>query len=229
MRFVPGKLLAGRYRMVALLGCGGMGEVYRAEDLRLGQPVALKFLPDALAQDRETLEGFYAEVRIGRQVAHRNVCRLYDLIEVDGHHALSMEYVDGEDLASLLRRIGRLPEQKGFEVAREICAGLAAARERGVIHRDLKPANVMFDSQGKARITDFGVATLAIDVAAAAGAIHLHGPVVRVAAARGRCWFCWWPVAADGAGTSGRGAHAGGKRAGATGQGHRASVRALSL
>jgi len=135
--------------MVALLGCGGMGEVYRAEDLRLGQPVALKFLPDALAQDRETLEGFYAEVRIGRQVAHRNVCRLYDLIEVDGHHALSMEYVDGEDLASLLRRIGRLPEQKGFEVAREICAGLAAARERGVIHRDLKPANVMFDSRAR--------------------------------------------------------------------------------
>lgn len=169
-RFIPGALLAGRYRLVALLGRGGMGEVYRAEDTRLGQTVALKFLPDALAQDRESLERFYAEVRIGRQVSHPNVCRIYDLIEVDGLRYLTMEYVDGEDLATLLKRIGRLPTDKGIAIAREIGAGLAAAHDKGVIHRDLKPANVMIDGKGRARITDFGIAALADDVAREASA-----------------------------------------------------------
>ncbi len=159
--FIPGTLLAGRYRLVALLGRGGMGKVYRAEDMRLGQTVALKFLPDALARDREMLERFYAEVRIGRQVSHPNVCRLHDLIEIDGHHCLSMEYVDGEDLSVLLARIGRLPPDKAIEIARDLCAGLAAAHDMGVIHRDLKPANVMIDGKGRARIADFGIAALA--------------------------------------------------------------------
>ena len=90
-----------------------MGEVYRADDLKLGQPVALKFLPAALAHDPARLERFHAEVRIARQVSHPNVCRVYDIGEVDGQHFLSMEYVDGEDLASLLRRIGRLPRGQG--------------------------------------------------------------------------------------------------------------------
>ncbi len=164
-RFVPGKLFAGRYRIVALLGRGGMGEVYRAEDIRLGQTVALKFLPDDLAHDRESMERFYAEVRIGRQVSHPNVCRLYDLIDADGHHCLAMEYVDGEDLSALLKRIGRLPADKATEIARDICAGLGAAHDKGVIHRDLKPANVMIDGKGRARITDFGIAALADDIA----------------------------------------------------------------
>lgn len=170
-RFIPGTILAGRYRLVALLGKGGMGEVYRAEDTRLGQTVALKFLPDALARDREMLERFYAEVRIGRQVSHPNVCRLYDLVEVEGHHCLSMEYVDGEDLSALLARIGRLPADKAIEIARDLCAGLAAAHDMGVIHRDLKPANIMIDGKGRARIADFGVAALAdrIEREAAAG------------------------------------------------------------
>jgi serine/threonine-protein kinase len=159
-RFLPGAVLAGRYRLVALLGRGGMGEVYRADDLRLGQPVALKFLPDALARDVESRARFYAELRVGRQVAHPNVCRLYDLVELDGHQCLSMEYVDGEDLAGLLHRIGRLPADKAIEIGRDVCAGLAAAHDRGVIHRDLKPANVMVDGQGRARITDFGIAAL---------------------------------------------------------------------
>jgi hypothetical protein len=170
-RFVPGTVLAGRYRLVALLGKGGMGEVYRAEDTRLGQTVALKFLPDTLARDREMLERFYAEVRIGRQVSHPNVCRLYDLVEIEGHHCLSMEYVDGEDLSSLLARIGRLPAEKAIDLARDICAGIAAAHDMGVIHRDLKPANIMVDGKGRARIADFGVAALAdrIEREAAAG------------------------------------------------------------
>jgi eukaryotic-like serine/threonine-protein kinase len=160
-RFTPGTVLAGRYQVVAQLGKGGMGEVYRADDRRLGQPVALKFLPAALAKHPDRLERLVDEVRIGRQVSHPNVCRLYDIVEADGDHFVVMEYVDGEDLASLLRRIGRLPADKALEIARDICAGLAAAHDKGVIHRDLKPANVMVDGRGHARIADFGLATLA--------------------------------------------------------------------
>ncbi|MEP7132214.1 MAG: serine/threonine-protein kinase, partial [Acidobacteriota bacterium] len=140
------------------IGRGGMGEVYRADDLKLGQPVALKFLPDRLSADAALLDRFFAEVRIARQVSHPNVCRVYDIGEADGRHFLSMEYVDGEDLASLLRRIGGLPQAKALEIARQLCAGLAAAHERGVLHRDLKPANVMVDGRGRARIMDFGLA-----------------------------------------------------------------------
>jgi hypothetical protein len=143
-----------------------MGEVYRADDLKLGQPVALKFLPRKVANDSARLERFYAEVRIARQVSHPNVCRVYDVGEMDGQHYLSMEYVDGEDLASLLRRIGRLPPDKALDIAREICAGLSAAHDRGVLHRDLKPANIMVDGRGRAKITDFGLAIAAGDATA---------------------------------------------------------------
>jgi len=164
-RFLPGAMLHGRYRIIGLLGRGGMGEVYRAYDIKLGQPVALKFLPESLALDADARERFFAEVRIGRQVSHPNVCRLYDLIDIDGHHCLSMEYVDGEDLATLLKRIGRLPADKAVDFARDLTAGLAAAHDKGVIHRDLKPANIMIDGKGRARITDFGIAALAEDAA----------------------------------------------------------------
>ena len=159
-RFVPGTMLAGRYRIAGLLGRGGMGEVYRATDLTLGQVVALKFLPEAAARDERVLARFYNEVRIARQVAHPNVCRVYDIGQVDGLHYISMEYVDGEDLGSLLRRIGRLPVDKALETARKLCAGLAAAHERGVLHRDLKPANIMIDGRGQVLIMDFGLAGL---------------------------------------------------------------------
>ena len=157
-RFVPGTLLGDRYRIVSLLGAGGMGEVYRATDLRLGQPVALKFLPEEMARDPKSLARFHNEVRVARQVAHPNVCRVYDLGEVEGFPYLSMEYVDGEDLHALLRRIGRLPSDKALEIARKLCAGLAAAHDKGVLHRDLKPANIMIDSRGHVLITDFGLA-----------------------------------------------------------------------
>jgi hypothetical protein len=135
-----------------------MGDVYRADDLKLDQPVALKFLPPALGQDPERLERFFGEVRTARTVSHPAVCRVYDIGELDGEHFLSMEYVDGEDLAALLRRIGRFSGAKALDVARQICAGLAAAHERRVLHRDLKPENVMLDAQGKVRIADFGLA-----------------------------------------------------------------------
>jgi Protein kinase domain len=156
--FAPGTVLAERYRIVTLLGRGGMGEVYRAEDLKLGNVVALKFLPASLQKDPAALLGFHAEVRNARQVSHPNVCRVYDIGEVNGLHFLTMEYIDGEDLASLLRRIGRLPADKALETAHQICAGLAAAHDCGLLHRDLKPGNIMLDGRGRVRITDFGLA-----------------------------------------------------------------------
>jgi serine/threonine-protein kinase len=157
-RFAPGTVLDSRYRIVALLGKGGMGEVYRADDLKLGNTVALKFLPPALERDIGLLDRFHAEVRNARQIAHPNVCRVYDIGEIDGRHFFTMEYIDGEDLASLLRRIGRLPHDKAVELGHQLCAGLAAAHDNGLLHRDLKPANIMIDGRGRARITDFGLA-----------------------------------------------------------------------
>jgi hypothetical protein len=159
-RFAPGAILDARYRIIGLLGRGGMGEVYRADDLRLGQPVALKFLPDTVATDPQRLAQFHNEVRTARQVSHPNICRVYDIGEVDGQLFLSMELVAGEDLATSLRRIGRFSEDKATDIARQLCAGLAAAHERGVIHRDLKPANVMLDDAGKVRVMDFGLAAV---------------------------------------------------------------------
>ncbi len=157
--YLPGTVIAGRYRIVALLGAGGMGEVYRADDLTLGQPVALKLLPWDVSADPSRVALFRSEVRLARQVSHPNVCRIYDIGEADGRHFLSMEYVDGEDLASLLRRIGRVPPDKGLEIARQLCAGLAAVHARGVVHSDLKPANVMIDGRGNVRLADFGLAS----------------------------------------------------------------------
>ncbi len=137
-----------------------MGEVYRADDLRLGQPVALKFLPEDLRRDSDRLAQFHNEVRTARQVSHPNVCRVYDIGESGGLLYLSMEYVDGEDLATSLRRIGRFAEDKALDISRQLCAGLAAAHQRGVIHRDLKPANVMLDDAGRVRVMDFGLAAV---------------------------------------------------------------------
>jgi len=139
-RYAPGMVLAERYRIIGLLGRGGMGEVYRADDLTLGQSVALKFLPENVARDPGNLERLLSEVRTARQVSHPNVCRVHDVGEAGGRRFISMEYIDGEDLSVLLRRIGRLPADTGVEIARQLCAGLAASHERGVLHRDLKPA-----------------------------------------------------------------------------------------
>jgi serine/threonine-protein kinase len=160
-RFEPGALLASRYRIISRLGKGGMGEVFRADDIMLGQPVALKFLSESATGNLNLLTRFYDEVRIARQITHANVCRVYDIGELEGQPYLSMEYIDGEDLGSLLRRIGRLPADKATEFARKMCAGLAAAHKQGVLHRDLKPANIMIDGRGELHIMDFGLAAIA--------------------------------------------------------------------
>jgi serine/threonine-protein kinase len=163
-KFVAGTVLANRYRIIGLLGKGGMGEVFKAEDIKLNQVVALKFLPDKLEKDKAALSRFHSEVRTARQVSHPNVCRVFDIGEIDGRHFLSMEFIDGDDLSSLLRRIGRLPSDKAIEISRQLCFGLAAIHEAGILHRDLKPANVIIDSKGKARITDFGIAGIEEEV-----------------------------------------------------------------
>ena len=170
-RFVPGTIVAGRYRIVAMAGKGGMGEVYRADDLRVGQTVALKFLPPGVAVDPVAVARLHTEVRLAREVAHPNVCRVYDVGEVDGTPFLSMQYVDGENLATLLRRIDRLPHEKAEDLARQLATGIAAAHDRNVLHRDLKPANVMLDERGKLLVTDFGLSAAAADSGAEKGIV----------------------------------------------------------
>ena len=153
--FNPGDVFAGRYRMVTRLGRGGMGDVWRADDLVLETPVALKLIkstgPSARAQ-------ILNEVRLARQITHPAVCRVFDVGEDAGIVFFSMELVNGEDLSTLLRRVGRLTTERVMEIARHLCAGLAAAHAQGVLHRDLKPANILIDNHGRAIITDFGIA-----------------------------------------------------------------------
>jgi serine/threonine-protein kinase len=158
--FEPGALVDNRYRIVSLLGRGAMGEVYRSDDLQVGQRVALKFLSTQFAANATSQSRFTNEVRLARRVSHPNVCRVHDIGEANGRKFLSMEYIDGETLASLLHRIGRLSHEKVFEIARQVCAGLAAAHDQGVLHRDLKPGNIMIDGRGRARITDLVLPSL---------------------------------------------------------------------
>ncbi len=160
---IPGTLLADRYRIVGSLGIGGGGEVFRADDLILKHPVALKLFPQHAGNEQESLDRLYKEVRLARQISHGNVCRVFDIGETAGRPFITMEFVSGEDLLSLMRRIGHLSPHKALQVSRQLCAGLAAAHEAGVLHRDLKPANIMLDARGNVRITDFGLAVLAGD------------------------------------------------------------------
>ncbi len=163
---LPGTILAQRYRIVTLLRRGGMAEVYRADDLILEQAVALKFFPSRLGDDQSAIIRFRREVRLARQISHPNVCRVFDIIEAEGRALMSMEFVDGEDLDLLFRRVGRFNPEKSMEVAHQLCAGLAAAHQAGVLHRDLKPANIMLDSHGVARIADFGLGSLVAEARA---------------------------------------------------------------
>lgn len=153
-----GSLFAKRYEVIEELGRGGMAKVYRVLDKNVQEDIALKLLNPEIATDKEAIERFRNELKIARNIAHRNICRMYDLNEENGNFFITMEYVSGEDLKSLVRRIGQLSVGKAVSVAKQVCEGLVEAHEAGVVHRDLKPQNVMIDKEGNARIMDFGIA-----------------------------------------------------------------------
>jgi eukaryotic-like serine/threonine-protein kinase len=153
--FAPGEVFAHRYRMVTRLGQGGMGDVWRADDLVLGVPVALKLVHSPTAAGRLLLLN---EVRLARRITHPAICRVFDIGEQGDQVFMSMELVPGEDLATLIHRVGRLPSDRVAEIGRQLCDALAAAHVQGILHRDLKPANILIDENGSVRITDFGIA-----------------------------------------------------------------------
>jgi serine/threonine-protein kinase len=158
-----GTVIAGRYRLLGFLGRGGMGEVYRAADLELGEDIAIKFIHRCAVRGEMLARRARDEVRLARLVTHPNVTRLHDIGEDEAQLFITMEYVSGEDLKTLLQRVGRLSNEKAIDVAQQLCFGLGAAHDKGVLHRDLKPANVMLDATGQVRIMDFGIANLSSD------------------------------------------------------------------
>jgi len=153
-----GSTFAGRYQVIEELGRGGMGRVYKVLDTKINEKVALKLIKAEIAADRETLERFSNEMKLARKIGHRNVCRMFDLGEADGLHFLTMEYVHGEDLKSMVRMSGTLSIGAVLSVGKQVADGLAEAHRLGVVHRDLKPQNVMIDKGGNAKIMDFGIA-----------------------------------------------------------------------
>lgn len=153
-----GSLFAGRYQIIEELGKGGMGKVYRVLDIKLNEEVALKLIKPEMALDKKTVERFKNELKLARKIVHKNVARMFDLNEEKAIHFLTMEYVRGEDLKKLIRKIGSLSAGQAISIAKQVCEGLAEAHRLGVIHRDLKAQNIMMDEEGKARIMDFGIA-----------------------------------------------------------------------
>jgi len=154
----PGETFAGRYRVIEDLGKGGMGRVYKVYDTEVREKLALKLLNPEIAADDRTIERFRSELRLARTISHRNVCRMHDFGRDGTTYFITMEYVPGEDLKSLIHRIGALPLGKAVSLARQVCEGLEEAHRVGVVHRDLKPQNIMIDRDGNARIMDFGIA-----------------------------------------------------------------------
>jgi serine/threonine protein kinase len=153
-----GTLFADRYEIIEELGKGGMGAVYRVEDTKAKEEIALKLIRPEIAADKRTIERFRQELTTARKIRHKNICGMYELGEDNGIHYITMEYVSGEDLKSFLRRSGRLAIPKAISVAKQVCDGLSEAHGLGIVHRDLKPSNIMIDKSGNARIMDFGIA-----------------------------------------------------------------------
>jgi non-specific serine/threonine protein kinase len=156
--FTRGTKFAGRYQIVEKLGTGGMGSVFRVEDTKIHEDVALKLIRPDIAADKKTIGRFSNELKLARKIRHKNVCQMFDLGEVEGTHFITMEYVTGEDLKSFLRRSRQISIPTAISIAKQVCAGLAEAHKLGIVHRDLKPSNIMIDKAGNALIMDFGIA-----------------------------------------------------------------------
>jgi tetratricopeptide (TPR) repeat protein len=153
-----GTTFAGRYEIIEELGKGGMGRVYRVEDKKLEQEIALKLIKPEIASDKKTIERFRNELRTARNIRHKNVCGMYDLGETEGAYFITMEFVSGEDLKSFIHRSGQLAVGTAVRIAKQVCEGLSEAHKLGVVHRDLKSSNIMIDKEGNVRIMDFGIA-----------------------------------------------------------------------
>jgi eukaryotic-like serine/threonine-protein kinase len=154
----PGARHVGRFRLEEVLGAGGMALVYRAVDEHTGAPAAVKLLADNLAADESFRRRFQREARLAARLSHPNVVRVLDAGEYEGRPWLALEYVDGETLAEVLSRRGRLPPAEVVALGRQLCAGLEHAHQAGLVHRDVKPANVLVRADGSATIVDFGIA-----------------------------------------------------------------------
>jgi serine/threonine protein kinase/tetratricopeptide (TPR) repeat protein len=153
-----GATFAGRYQVIEELGHGGMGRVYKVFDTKIKEKIALKLIKPEIASDKETLERFSNELRLARKIGQRNICKMFDLGEAEGAHFITMEYVHGEDLKSMIQMSGSLSLGMLLSVGKQVCDGLAEAHSLGIIHRDLKPQNIMIDKGGNAKIMDFGIA-----------------------------------------------------------------------
>lgn len=154
----PGSVVGGRYEIVRILGEGGMGAVYEARDREVDRTVAFKIIRPDLANNPEILRMFKQELVLARQVTHRNVVRIYDLGSANGLRFITMQFVEGTDLKSIIREKGKLSPEEAAKIAVQVCEGLEAAHKENVVHRDLKPQNIMVDSEGRAYVMDFGLA-----------------------------------------------------------------------
>jgi serine/threonine protein kinase/lipoprotein NlpI len=155
---LTGSIFAGRYQIIEELSKGSTGRVYKVLDKEINSKLALKLIHSAVSADENTVESLRNELKLARSIVHKNICRLYDINKAEGSHYITMEYVEGQDLRSLIRQTGHLAVPTIVSIVKQVCEGLSEAHRQGIVHRDLKPANIMIDRDGGVHIMDFGVA-----------------------------------------------------------------------